>query len=389
MKILMIHNRYRQPGGEDKAFDLEKDLLKQKEHEVETIVFSNETVSTSGWERIAGMRRAIYNPDSKKTAVEVIRRFQPEIVHVHNLFFAASPSILDAAKENGIPVVMTLHNYRLICCNALLLRNGQPCEVCRNKTLPADGIKYKCFRDSRAASAMVTLVTGIHKIRKTWSEGIARYIVLTDFAKTRFSGSSLNLPADRFVVKPNFVPDTGEGEATRDNFFLFAGRLSKEKGVDPLMAVFSRRPDLLLEVAGDGPERQRLEETYGHCVNIRFLGPVSQPRLMEKMRTCRALVFPSLWYEGLPFVILEAFCAGTPVIASDLGSMTEMIADGVNGLHFPAGDETGLSQALDRFTILSKILHRGARETFLQRYHPEIHYDGLMQIYNQVMVQEK
>jgi glycosyltransferase involved in cell wall biosynthesis len=386
MRILFVHNRYRQAGGEDIALSLEVALMNEKGHVTDTLLFDNEEMDT-GWKaRFRTFCNAVYNRTSEKKLTRKIHDFAPDIIHVHNLFFVASPSVLSGAAKMHIPVVLTVHNYRLICCNALLLRNNKPCEICVKRKLPLAGIRYRCYRRSAVASGMVTLVTGIHKLKHTWQTKVLKYIVLTPFAREKMLNSSLGLKLEQLVIKPNFVPDLGVGRQPRERFFLFAGRISPEKGVFSLLEAFSQLPGKELLVAGEGPEKDLLELEYQQAKNIRFVGKLDNLELSDLMRKCQALVFPSIWYEGLPYVIIEAFCAGTPVIASNLGAMSTLIRDGYNGLHFKAGNASDLKKAVMRFEEnrneeLGDDLYANARQTYLDHYHPDIHYKSVMEIY--------
>jgi Glycosyl transferase 4-like domain len=189
MRILFIHNRYRQEGGEDIALDLEVRLLQQKGHVVSTLLFDNEGME--GFVKKIGRGvQALYNRRSARVVERTIREFRPELVHVHNLFFTASPSVIRVAARHGLPVVLTLHNYRLICANALLLRDNQPCNLCVQKVFPLDGIRYKCYRGSAIETGLVTAVTGLHKILRTWQHKVDAYITLTGFACSPISSST-------------------------------------------------------------------------------------------------------------------------------------------------------------------------------------------------------
>lgn len=379
MKILFIHNQYRQHGGEDVAVELETNLLKEKGHEVELLLFSNQ--ETAGALR-SGMN-AVYNRAAAKKVTQAIQQFKPDIVHVHNWFFTASPSIFYAAHKQRVPVIMTIHNYRFICANALLLRNEQPCELCVKKTWPMDGIRYKCYRNSASQSALVTAVTSIHKSLRTWQKKVDNYIVLSSFAKSRLVGSSFKVDPERLLIKPNFIPDPGQGSQPREDFFLFAGRLSTSKGVHVLIEAFSQLTSKVV-IVGEGPEKDMLLQQHANASNITFAGKRSRSELLDMMKRCRAVIFPSLWYEGLPFVILEAFATGTPLIASRLGTMAEVITHGVNGLHFTAGNAIELKNAvevMDKGGPEVEQLYSNARQTYLEKYHPDIHYRSIMSIY--------
>ncbi len=389
MRVLFIHNQYLQKGGEDVTASLEAEILKQKGHQVRMIFFQN--VRPSGIHKITGAAKAIYNSSSYRHVSEEIELFKPDVIHIHNLFFQASPSVLFAAYRNKIPVVFTLQNYRLICCNALLLRDGKPCELCVQKTFPLYGIKYKCYHNSITQSTMVTAISASHKIIGTWRHKVSRFILPSNFGKSRFVNSSLNVPEEKLMVKPNFIPDPGKSTAEREDFFLFAGRLAREKGIHIAAEAFSQIPGQRLVVIGDGPERLSVESKFSHCPNIILKGSLEREEVMWYMKRCKALIFPSTWYEGLPFVVLEALANGTPVIISALGSMLEMVENGYNGFHFEPGNANDLQEKIHLFLQTGKnergSLYENARATYLNKFHPDIHYKTILSIYETVIAE--
>ena len=383
MKILFIHNKYKQFGGEDVAVELEASVLIKKGHEVKTIFFDNTSIG-GFFSKIAAGFRSIYNFSSAKEVSKIILQFKPDIVHIHNLFFIASPSVINAANRHKIPVILTLHNYRLICANALLMRNNEVCELCTQKTFPLAGIRYKCYRDSVAESALVTAITGIHKFSKTWKNKVSTYITLNEFSRSKLLYSSLQVPEHKMITKPNFVPDPGEGNSDRENFFLFAGRIAKEKGVHVLAQAFAGMPENKIIIVGDGPERKLLQEKFSRYPNIFFTGEMDKKQVSEYMKKCKAFICPSIWYEGAPLTIIEAFATGTPVIASRLGSMAESIIDGFNGLHFTAGDADDLRKKIELFikeTEQHSVFYKNARQTYIEKYNEDIHYNAVLKIY--------
>jgi glycosyltransferase involved in cell wall biosynthesis len=388
MRILFIHNQYQQAGGEDVAVEMEAALLMENGHEVRTIIFQN-TSPTGGLDKLAKAGKAIYNPSAYRQVKREIETFRPNVVHVHNLFYVASPSILFAASRLKIPVILTLHNFRLICANALLLRDGKICELCVNKTVPLSGIRYKCYHGSMAESAVVTAISSIHKIIGTWKQKISLFILLTEFAKSKFADSSLKISRNRLVVKPNFIPDPGLSHEQREDFFLFVGRLSPEKGIENLLETFSSLPGQRLVVIGEGPVRERADTQFLRLSNVTFVGKLEKEEVLSHMKRCKALVFPSTWYEGLPFVIIEAFATGTPVIGSRLGAMTELIKDGYNGYLFKPGNSKDLQEKIDLFLQIKDVerkrLCENARTTYLEKFHPRILYQTILSIYENVI----
>ena len=390
MKILFIHNKYQEEGGEDVAFNGEVSLFKQK-HEIFELIFNNDDIVTVT-DKLKTSITGFYNFSSARKVKETIAIFKPDVIHIHNLFFTASPSILYAAKKRGVPVIVTLHNYRLICCNALLLRNNTVCELCVNHKLPHYGIKYKCYKNSSIGSAITTGITGLHKYLKTWNKYVDQYISLTEFAKSKFIRSSLLLKENQITVIPNFVFGNGAPPQIRENFFLYVGRISGEKGIELLLREFSRELTHKLIIVGDGPLKHRLEEQY-ISDNILFIGKKGRNEVVDLMSKCKALIFPSVCYEGLPFTILEAFSTGTPVIASRLGAMAEIIKDGISGFHFIPNDKNDLANAIDKFNQLNEkerqAMRKQARLSYEQKYHPEAHYQALLSVYQKAIAQNQ
>lgn len=386
LKVLFIHNEYQFKGGEDAVLEMEKSLLESKGHQVRTLLFTNTVIDQFTGKLKAGLQ-SLYNFSAARQLRETIIRFKPDIIHVHNLFFQASPSVLYLAGKMKIPVVMTVHNYRLICANALLLRNNHVCELCTQKVLPLSGIKYKCYRDSGVESALVTAITGLHKIMGTWTKKIDRLIVLSEFMKEKLMHSSLHFPANRTVVIPNFIDDVQGEPLPRDNYFLFVGRLSKEKGIQTLLDCFSKTAHQQLIIAGEGPEKERVLAAARENPGISYAGQQPKEKVLHLMKKSKALIFPSIWYEGLPMTIIEAFATGTPVIASELGSMAEMIRDGYNGFHFVPGNAGDLENKLDHFSNgqPGSSLYTNARQTYLDYYQPDVHYDAILGIYEKAI----
>jgi len=392
MRILFIHNRYQQPGGEDVAVELESQLLKDKGHDVRVLFFQNSNPEGSVGKITKGMR-AIYDRNSYRVVKNEIEVFRPDVVHVHNFFYAASPSIFYAAKKMNVPAVLTLHNYRLICANALLLRHGQVCELCVNNLLPLAGIRYRCYHNSMAESAFVTFVTSTHKLIRTWDKNISRLIVLTQFAQSRFVGSSIRVDEQKLFIKPNFIPDPGLGETEREDFFLFVGRLSYEKGIDVLANAFAGLPTQKLVVIGDAADSQAEMARFLDNSNITLKGRLNKDGVLAYMKRCKALIFPSTWYEGLPFVIIEAFATGTPVIASRLGSMAELVNDKLNGFLFEPGNVTDLQEKIHLFLQTERqdrnALYENARTTYVQNFSPEKHYQTILTLYETVIAEKR
>jgi len=300
----------------------EADLLRSSGHEV--VQWSNQNPA-GGAATVKALLQAPANRSAAAAVAEAARRCEPDVVHVHNTWYASSPSVFGALQEAVAgPVVMTLHNYRLACANGLLLRNGSPCELCVGSG-PWKAVQYGCYRGSRALSIPAAATIAINRRRGSWTEGVDRFLALTEFARGRMVASGL--PAEKVEVKPNFVPDPGTRPAsvTESNQVLFVGRITAEKGVPTLLEAWQRAAPIGLElvIAGDGPMFSELSARENP--GVRMLGRVDRAAVQSLMFESRALVFPSEWYEGMPMTLLEAFASGLPVMGSDLGSMTEML----------------------------------------------------------------
>ncbi len=384
MKILLIHNSYQQKGGEDSVFENEYRLLKEK-NTVEKLLFNNDNIKSS-FDKLKIGVNSISNSRSAKSVEERIKEFNPDIIHVHNFFPIASPSIFYVAKNMNIPIVMTLHNYRLICPNALLFKNNEICEKCVNKLFAMDAVLHGCYRESKVQTFALALMNYIHKKRKTWNTKVDRYIALTKFAKNKILNSSLGLDENQIIVKPNFVEDNGF-EYDKEDYFLFVGRLSIEKGIELLLKSFEKNGKKLL-IIGGGPLEAMVKESVQKNTNIKYLGFQNKDFIIEKLKKAKALIFTSIWYEGMPMTILESFSTGTPVIAPNIGGPNEIVQDHINGLIYEANNLSSLTSKVNMLGSDNK-MHRqlclGARKSYEHRYTVAKNYELLMNSYEGVI----
>ena len=385
MRVLAVHNRYQQAGGEDVVFAAEVELLRSYGHTVTELIFDNREIP----ERPAPLdaaRLALGTVWSRKGAARVramIREHRPEVVHFHNTFPLVSPAAYYAARAERLAVVQTLHNYRLICPGSLLYRDGRVCQDCVGRVVPWPGVLHGCYRGSRAQTAPVAAMVGAHRLGGTWRNLVDRYIVLSRVARDQFVAGGL--PEDRIVIKPNFVElDLGE-RSSPGEYYLYAGRLAAEKGVETLLRAWTehgrREP---LHIVGDGPLAPQVEAAAQASPSIRYLGRLDRAAVLEQMRHARALIFPSVWYEGFPMILVEALASGLPVIASRLGAAAEIIEDGVTGLHFTAGSADDLAAKVDwvsQHTEATAEMGRAARCTYEAKYTGARNHDQLMAIY--------
>jgi glycosyltransferase involved in cell wall biosynthesis len=316
---------------------------------------------------------------------------KPDIAHFHNTFPLISPSVYYACAEAGVPVVQTLHNYRLLCPAATLMRKGRVCESCLGRPLPWPGVLRRCYRQSTAQSAALAAMLAAHRAMRTWNKKVDIYIALSEFAKLKFVQG--RFPRDRIVVKPNFVHPDPRQKTSAGEYALFVGRLCEEKGVRILINAWRElATNVPLCVVGDGRLREEMEaqiKKFG-LSQITMLGEVPPDRVVHWMHGARFLVSPSLWYEGFPVTVAEAYACGLPVIASELGSLAEIVVPGRTGLHFKPGDAAELARAVDwawSHNDHVQRMGRQARIEFERKYTAERNYRNLMRIYDQLLDQ--
>lgn len=378
MRILQVHNKYLHHGGEDTVVENEFNLLSRKGFKIKQVLFDNTKVSPSN---------IFYNKKSYLKIRDVILDFKPDVMHVHNLFYEASTSVITAAKDLGIPVVLTLHNFRLICPGGLLQRDSNVCVKCIKLAVPYHGVIHKCFQGSRSKSLLLSAMLGLHNLTNFWSK-IDRIIVLTPFIKQLFLESSLNIEPSKIIVKPNSTDDCFENKinsntSTRKDY-IFVGRLSKEKGVDLLIQAFNRLPNLKLNVIGTGSLEAELKRLAKP--NITFHGNQNKSFIQNNLLKSKALLFSSIWYEGLPNTILESFSAGTPVLASNIDNINGIISKNVNGDFFELKNLDSLVNKLETFERTeNKNLQIGARSTFENKYTHELNFSNLRGIYQELI----
>ncbi len=387
MRILLLHNRYQLAGGEDAVVQAEKALLEANGHQVTLLEISNHDIK-GVWEKANAAVSAIYSLASKQRVSAEIAHFHPDVVHVHNFFPLLSPSLYDACRDAGVPVVQTLHNYRLGCPNAMLLRNGKVCEDCLGKKMPWSGIVHGCYRGSRSQSAVTAAMLAVHWLRGTWQEQVDAYIVLTAFQKEKMVQAGL--PKEKIHVKPNYVsqPKLSGGTKVLGGYALYVGRLSQEKSVGTLIEAYRQNGlRIPLKIVGDGPLRKLLQadvQAAGLEDVIKFMGQQDKLTVLTLMYDAQLLVFPSIWYETFGLTMVEAFACGLPVIASRLGSMAEIVEDGVTGLHFEAGNSAELADKMQWANEHPEemiCMGKNARRAYEAHYTPEINYQQLMTIY--------
>ena len=385
MKLLFVHNYYQQPGGEDQVFGAEADLLESHGHQVIRFTVHNDLVRDMN--PLALAWRTIWNANTYRQLRDLLRSERPDTVHFHNTFPLVSPAAYYAANAEGVPAIQRLPNYRLLCPNALLFRDGHVCEDCLGKLVPWPSLIHRCYRHSLGATGTTAAMLATHRALHTWTQKVDVYVALTEFARVKFVQGGL--PADKIVVKPNFLADDpGVGDAG-GKYALFVGRLSPEKGLDTLLVAWERLGrNLPLKVVGDGPLASRVKGAAREMTGVEYLGRASRQDVLSLMKGASLLVFPSLWYEAFPNVIVEAYASGLPVLASNIGSMSSLIDHGRTGLHFQPGDPDDLATQVEWALTHPRELatmRREARAEYLAKYTAERNYRMLMDIYERAL----
>jgi glycosyltransferase involved in cell wall biosynthesis len=389
MKILAVHNRYQRPGGEDQVFVDETALLEARDHLVLRYEVHNDQVERVN--RLALAKDTVWNTLAYRELGALIRRERPDVVHFHNTLPLVSPAGYYAARAEGVPVIQTLHNYRLLCPVALFFRDGRVCEDCMGKAVPWPGVVHKCYRGSRAASGVIAAMLTVHRVLRTWTEMVDVYVALTEFARSKFIEGGL--PAGKIVVKPNFVaPDPGRGQGG-GGYALFVGRLAPEKGTGTMLAAWKRLGTRIpLKIVGDGPLRDRVVGAAARRSNVEWLGHRPVEEVHALMGKADMLVFPSEWYETFGRVAVEAFAVGTPVIAANIGAVAEIVEHGRTGLEFRPGDPedlvTQVEWALSHPAELRRMRDE-VRAEFEAKYTAERNYRALMEIYEAALERKK
>jgi len=381
-RILILHNAYQERGGEDSVVAAEMGLLTRYGHEVEIYRRHNDELLQKS--AISAAADALWSRQSSADLRLLVQRFAPDLVHVHNTFPLISPSVYWQASALRIPVVQTLHNFRLMCPQAQLLRNGAVCEACVGK-LPWRAVAYGCYRGSRLQSAVSAVGISLHRAIGTYDRNVTRYIALNEFCRLKFIEAGL--PPRLICIKPNFVEAATQiaGARSRRQGGLFVCRLSLDKGVLILLSAISALEDRIsVTVIGSG----QLEGMVAERLGDRYVGFKSLPEILELMRSAAYLIVPSIWYENFPRTIVEAFASGLPVIASRLGALAEVVKEGQTGLLFDPGQASDLAEKL-RWAEANPLemlrMGRNARKEYEELYSPERNYEVLSDIYSQAL----
>jgi glycosyltransferase involved in cell wall biosynthesis len=381
MRVLVVHNHYQQPGGEDRVFADECSMLTAHGHEVRSFTAHNDTIRSD--RPIATAARATWNGGMYRRVRALLRDRRADVMHCHNTFPLISPAVYYAARAHGVPVVQTLHNYRLLCPAAVFFRDGHQCERCLGHAVAWHGLAHGCYRGSRAATAAAVAAISTHRVLGTWTREVAVYVALSEFAKAKFVQGGV--PENMIVVKPNFVhPDPGVGTGD-GGFALFVGRLVPEKGVRTLLAAWERLGEgFPLRIVGDGPIASEVEHAARRSRSIEWLGHRSPEDVAELMRRSTMLICPSEWCETFGRVVIEAFATGTPVIATRIGAIAELIDDGRTGRLLPSGDADALAEQVEMLLADAPqrtYMRQQARSEFEARYTMARNHEMLAAVY--------
>lgn len=380
MKILIAHNSYQLQGGEDAVVDAEIALLREHGHEVRVHRRHNDELHEMS--RAAAALTTIWSRQSASTIKEICQDFHPDVIHVHNSFPLISPSLYWIAARGNVPVIQTLHNFRLLCPQAIFLRNEKICEDCMGK-FPWRAVTRKCYRGSALQSAVITGMLGVHRILGTYQRKITRYIALNTFCRDKLVEGGL--PEELFRIKPNFIDSAALPDWRARHGGLFVGRLSSEKGLDVLATAVNDAGLKDIDAIGSGPLAALAAGTFGE----RYLGFLPLEDIIARMRSALFLIVPSICYESFPRTIVEAFACGLPVIASRLGALPDLVRDGVTGLLFDPGNAADLAAKITwAQSNPEKMLAMGrtARAEYEEKYTPQRNYQTLIDIYDEAII---
>jgi glycosyltransferase involved in cell wall biosynthesis len=388
VRILLVHNRYRSgaPSGENRVVDQEAAALAARGHEVLTFGRSSDEIAQwPAWKKATLPGRTVWSPEAARDLSAALRARRPDVVHVHNTFPLLSPSVLHASRDAGVPVVATLHNYRLGCAGGTFFRDGQVCHDCVDGS-PARAVVHGCYRGSRAATAPLALSVSLH--RRSWRSLVSAYIFISAAQRDLLSG--LGLPPDRSFVRWNLIPRLTMPRPTRQPTAVYAGRLDETKGVRVLMAGWDRYlagasgTGLRLVIAGSGPLENEVARWASARPSVELTGALSGPQCAELIASARAVLLPSAWEEPFGLVAVEAMAAGVPPVASGHGAFTELITPGVDGALFRPGDPAALAAVIadvERDPARYERYGEQARRTYAERFDPDRSVEDLLGIY--------
>jgi glycosyltransferase involved in cell wall biosynthesis len=387
MRILMLHNRYDIRGGEDESTDCEYRLLRDRGHDIDLLEAHNSDIGKN----VSIAEAALSAVWSKRWHGEVTKRLREksyDIVHVQNFFPLISPSAYFAAKAADVPVVQAIRNYRIVCPSANLFRSGSVCTKCVGTTFKFSGVRHACYRESFSGTATVASMSSIHRMIGTWRTKVSAFLAISNYVKDVLVSDGLS--EDLITVKPNFVETDGVSSplcAVNRKFILYVGRLSKEKGLDMLLEAYARSGvEVPLKLVGEG------EVGLNQIEGVEVLGRKSLAEVYSLMSEAYCVVMPGRWPEPFGRVAIESFAAGTPVIATGLGGVAEIVEHGVNGFLVPPGDATRFGDCIRQLICnpqMVEVLAAGATASFRKKYSPDKNYEHLIDVYEKIISNKK
>jgi glycosyltransferase involved in cell wall biosynthesis len=382
--ILMVHNYYQERGGEDLSFEAERRALQDAGVTVHTYTDTNFRVDTMGGLQTAV--RCTWSREAHRDIRQIIRETKPQLMHVQNFFPLISPSIYYAARAEGVPIIQSIRNYRLLCPNAFFFRDNHVCEDCMGKRFAWPGILHACYRGSRAGSAAVAAMQSVHGALGSWSNKVDHFISLSEFGRSKMIEGGLQ--PERISVKPNFVyPDPGPSDDDR-SFILFVGRVSDEKGIETMLRAWEQiHADVPLVIAGRGPASPLVAEAAERLDGVTWVGRQTINQIYQLMGRATALLFPSEWYETFGRVVIEAYSRSTPAIASNLGAISELVVPGETGYLFEPGNPDSLAEAARNIwgnQARAREMGRNGRDLFDSKFTVDQHLAHVDRIYRLV-----
>jgi glycosyltransferase involved in cell wall biosynthesis len=384
MRILVAHNRYKYAGGEDSVMRSEVEMLRSAGHQIALLEADNQAIDGT-LVKIAAAGSLFHSSSSNRRMAELLRTFKPDVVHLHNWFPLLSPSMIGVARAAGVPVVLTLHNFRMVCCNGVLYRDGRICHDCVGKAFPLGGMAHACYARSRVGSALVSTAFSYHRLAHTW-DGVSLFIALSEFQRSLLIQGGLD--ASRIVVKPNFVRDTGEAGRGRGGYALFAGRLTPEKGIRTVLKAWTEHHvSVPLKVMGDGPLADEVRAVAMRLPEVQYVGHQDVPEVHAAMADARFVICASECHEAFGLTVVEAFSRGTPVLAADVEPIAELVKTGQTGLRYAPGDAADLAAKASSLSVDSpayRQMRQRCRSFYEERYTDAINYRLLMGIYERV-----
>ncbi|MBW4537599.1 MAG: glycosyltransferase family 4 protein [Myxacorys chilensis ATA2-1-KO14] len=382
MKILQVHNEYQHLSGEGVVVASEKKMLEKYGHEVvQWIPESSSIQKLSALSKAKVALDSLWSLPSYQYAKGMLREHKPDIVHVHNTIPLVSPSVYAACHEASVPVIHSLHNFKLVCPGAYLYRDGQVCEDCLGKTVPYPAMANSCYRNNRIQTTVASAGLTLNHLRGTYQNEVDIYIALTRFARQKFIQGGL--PAHKIAVKPNFVSEDIQSGTHAGKYALFVGKLLQYKGIETVLRAWDMLDgEIPLKIVGQGPLEILLRGSLPS--NVEYLGSLPRNKVLQLMQEATLVVFASEWYEGFPMTITEAFATGCPVVAARMGAASEIVKDGSSGWYFEPGDSHDLVKVMkEAWSNPQELLRRGglARRQYDECYSIEKNHQITMSIY--------